>query len=197
MRTVQFATIAAALIAAVPAGAATIAFSGTFTNTNPPASPTGRCAPAASTVSIAPGLGTNAGTSNFGSFTATNSHCIVLPLPAPYTNGLFSFAFDAGDLLNGTYSGALSATATPGTFANLQSFVVTGGTGRFAGASGSFTGNGTVVFGAGPPSAFVTLSGLVNAPAVPEPASWALLLTGFGIVGAALRSRRAGGYVVQ
>ena len=197
MRTAQFAAAVAGLIAAMPAGAATIAFSGTFTNTNPPASPTGRCAPAASTVSIAPGLGTNAGTSNFGSFTATNSHCIVLPLPAPYTDGLFSYAFDAGDVLRGTYSGALSTTVTPGTFANLQNFVVTGGTGRFAGASGSFTGTGNVVFGSGPPSAFVTLSGLVNAPAVPEPASWALFVTGFGIIGAALRTRRGGSYVVQ
>ncbi|PZN94707.1 MAG: hypothetical protein DCF31_08670 [Alphaproteobacteria bacterium] len=33
--------------------------------------------------------------------------------------------------------------------------------------------------------------GAINAAAVPEPASWALLVTGFGLSGAALRRRRA------
>ncbi|MBN8817471.1 MAG: PEP-CTERM sorting domain-containing protein [Sphingomonas sp.] len=33
--------------------------------------------------------------------------------------------------------------------------------------------------------------GIVRAPAVPEPATWALLVAGFGVVGSALRRRKA------
>lgn len=36
------------------------------------------------------------------------------------------------------------------------------------------------------------LPGQVNVPGVPEPASWALLVSGFGLIGGAMRSRRKG-----
>ena len=95
-------------------------------------------------------------------------------------------------MLSGTYTGTLGATGTPGTFANTQQFVVTGGTGRFLGSSGSFTGTGTVIFATGvPPISFETLAGTIDAPAVPEPMTWMLMLTGFGLTGGALRSRRS------
>jgi hypothetical protein len=37
-----------------------------------------------------------------------------------------------------------------------------------------------------------TLSDVTGAPAVPEPASWAMLIAGFGLVGAAMRQQRSG-----
>jgi hypothetical protein len=183
---------AALLATATPAMALTAAFSGTLTNTNPPAAPGGRCAPAL-TVSIGPGSGVAAGTSNLGTFVPTNSHCIIPPLPTIYTDGRFSFDFAGGDVLTGTYTGTLSATATPGTFANLQSFAATGGTGRFANTTGSFTGVGNVVFAPGTmPAAFTTLSGSLEIGSVPEPASWAMMVGGFALVGGTLRRRRGG-----
>lgn len=35
-----------------------------------------------------------------------------------------------------------------------------------------------------------TLTGTVNAPAVPEPATWAMMIAGFGLVGGAMRRRQ-------
>ncbi len=182
--------LAAGLAQAAPVAALTTVFEGSLTNTNPPAAAGGRCAPAL-TVNIGPDLGIAAGTSNLGAFVPTNSHCIVPPLPTTYFDGRFSFDFSGGDILLGTYSGTLSATDQPGAFANLQSFVVTGGTGRFANATGGFTGIGSVVFAPGaPPFSFETLSGTLEISAVPEPAGWTLLIGGFAAVGYALRRSR-------
>lgn len=168
------------------------AFTGSLTNTNAPAAPGGRCAPAL-TVDIGPGFGTASGTSNLGSFVPTDSHCIVPPLPTNYFDGLFSFDFSGRDVLVGTYSGSLSATGQPGVFANLQQFIVTGGTGRFANTSGSFNGIGNVVFAPGElPSSFASLSGTLEIGAVPEPSTWAMLISGFALSGCVLRRRRAG-----
>ena len=48
------------------------------------------------------------------------------------------------------------------------------------------------------PAIVVDVGGSVSAGpngTIPEPASWAMMLAGFGIVGSAVRSRRAGGAV--
>src|SRR6476659_4151233 len=98
----SFGLAAAALTSfSSPVYSATVALSGSFQNTNLPASPAGRCAPAALTVSIGPGSGMVSGNSNLGSFTPTASHCINPPLPTTYFNGLFSFDFGAGEFLTG------------------------------------------------------------------------------------------------
>src|SRR6185437_11022893 len=110
---------ATALAAAGPAAAATLSFTGTEGNTNPPAQTGGRCAPAL-TVSIGPAGAV--GTSNLGGFTPTQSHCLNAPPPVSYYDGQFDFAFDAGDSLSGVYTGTLSASGTPGLFDNLQNF---------------------------------------------------------------------------
>lgn len=177
------------LVGTMPANAATVAFSGKYQNSNPPASPTGRCAPAARTVSIGPADAS--GTSVLGNFTPTTSHCIPHMPPSAYTDGLFSFDFGAGNLLKGTYSGTLSASADPTVFNNVQNFTVTGGTGSFLNASGSFTGTGTVTFAAGAlPFAQETLSGTLNVPGIPEPGAWAMMIGGFALAGGACRTRR-------
>ena len=182
-----FAAIAVSAFATGPAQGAV--FSGTLYNTNPPASPSGRCAPTASTVSISPSLGASVGASNIGAFSATMSHCINPPLPTSYSNGIFSFDFGAGDLLTGTYDGVLSASGTAGVFDNLESYIVTGGTGRFANFAGSLTGTGTVTFAPGSlPASQQSITG--NIGAVPEPTTWAMMLIGFGAIGVSFRRRR-------
>jgi PEP-CTERM motif len=184
---VLFAT---ALTCAGQAAALSTAFTGSLTNTNAPAAPGGRCAPAL-TVNIGPGFGTASGASNLGSLVPTDSHCIIPPLPTSYFDGQFSFDFSGGDVLVGTYAGSLSATGQPGVFANLQQFLVTGGTGRFANTTGSFNGIGNVVFAPGAlPSSFATLSGRLEIGSVPEPSTWVMLISGFALSGCALRRRR-------
>jgi PEP-CTERM motif len=178
-------------------GAADLPFSGTFANTNPPGTTGGRCAGATVTIgNFGPFFAT--GTSNLGSFTASQSHCLSggppIAIGAPdtsYFDGRFTYTF-AGGALSGTYTGLLSNAGTTGAVTNIQNFTITGGTGRFADASGSFLGTGQLRFGNGPPSATLEISrGVVSIPAVPEPATWTMLILGFAGIGTAFRRRRA------
>ena len=185
---------ALALTAATPATAGTLAFTGTFLNTNPPAAPGGRCAGLTVTIgNFGPYYAT--GTSNLGSFTSVQSHCLDAGPPiaigapdTPYYAGLFTYSFASGATLFGTYTGLLSNGGANGIIDNVQNFTVTGGTGRFANASGTFLGTGNIFFTGGPPSATLTIS--EAAIAVPEPATWGLMIAGFMVAGLAIRLRR-------
>jgi hypothetical protein len=53
--------------------------------------------------------------------------------------GSYHFTAANGDTLSATFSGQSSATPTPGVRAVVEKATITGGTGRFAGATGSFT----------------------------------------------------------
>lgn len=187
------------LAATVPASAAIVAFSGTRANVNPISAPgTGRCAPM-NTVSIAPGVLSSTGSSNFGSFGSTQSHCIPgAPSPTDpiraITDGIAQYDFAAGDTLFGTYTG--TATLAAGIITGVENYIAASGTGRFAGATGSWQTVGPLAFGPNPNAPGVVgnyngvFSGTLNLPAVPEPSSWMLLVGGFGIVGAVARRRR-------
>lgn len=189
----------ALMLAAGPADAAIFAFSGTRANVNVLNAPgTGRCAPL-NTVNIAPGALSSSGTSNFGDFASTQNHCIPGPPNAmnpvrAVTDGIFEYAFAVGDSLFGTYSG--TATFADGIVTGVENLIVTSGTGRFDGATGTITAIGTLGFApnpGGPGSVGVfngTVEGILDLPAVPEPATWGMMIGGFGMIGGTLRRRR-------
>ncbi|QGN56128.1 PEPxxWA-CTERM sorting domain-containing protein [Novosphingobium sp. Gsoil 351] len=130
----------------------------------------------------------SSGTSNLGSFTYSHDAC-TQGATGPVT-GTFALDF-GGSLLNGAFDGLSVARAgVAGLFDQQFTYNIAGGTGIFDGASGSFVNIGTVDVRGGPPSRLaLNFNGLINAPAVPEPASWAMMLIGFGISGAAMRRR--------
>ena len=196
------ASLAAAigLILSIPqaATAATFAFTGTRENvTRPPVPNTGRCAPTyLRTIEIEPGALSSTGTSNFGAFTASMSHCEATAAPdRAVIDGRFTFDFGAGDSLFGSYAGQLSPGGPGGSLNVLHNFVVTGGSGRFLNATGAFTSigflRGALVDGA-PAGIFEgSLNGQVVAAGIPEPSSWTSMIAGFALLGGIARMRRA------
>jgi len=192
------AGMAVTLGATSPSFAATLGFSGDFSNKNPPASPGGRCPALTVNINNGPMPFFAAGTSSLGAFTASQSHCLDSGPPilagaadVPYYDGLFTFTFSGGRTLSGTYDGLLSNSGVTGIIDNVQHFTITGGTGAFADAACSFLGIGQIKFAGGPPVATLKISdGTIVAPAIVEPASWAMMLAGFGTIGGAMRSRR-------
>lgn len=81
-----------------------------------------------------------------------------------------------------------------GTLNVLETITFTGGNGRYLGATGSANASGLVAFGMfqSNMTSFGTanIDGIIDAPAVPEPARWSMLITGFSLIGATLRRRR-------
>ncbi|MDB5681975.1 MAG: hypothetical protein JWO16_1780, partial [Sphingomonas bacterium] len=70
----------------------------------------------------------------------------------------------------------------------FNTYTVTGGTGQFAGATGVINGVGLLDRRPARPLNSLDLNGTLNLP-VPEPATWAMMMVGFGLMGAALRRR--------
>jgi hypothetical protein len=193
MRILPSLTLFCAAIASLPAiapataEAATLPFTGSSYNVNPPAAPGAPCEAPLLNLSFGPdGTG---GSSNFGDFTFSQAHCAVGG-PGPYSGGVFEYFFAAGDTLSGTYSGILAATSTAGLLSNTINYVVTGGTGRFLNASGTIQGIGTLDFRNGPARANLALNGTLDLPGVPEPATWAMMIGGFGLAGSMVRRQR-------
>lgn len=98
----------------------------------------------------------------------------VIDLTTGLLNGAFIMTFADGNTLSGNLFVDLSEAFANGVGPTPQTFTFTGGTGEFTGATGSFSGTGHLV-GNG---FTISGSGTINAPAVPEPASAALLLLG-------------------
>jgi hypothetical protein len=188
--------LATCMFAASPSGAATFVFSGSRANVDAAGAAATRCGTRSTTnVRHDPPTATSTGLSNFGAFTPTLSHCIQLPPsttgPTAFDLGEFSFEFESGDTLFGTYSGNLSP-AGPGLFSVAQTHIVGGGTGLFLGATGSFDSSGLLSFLSGRPTVEQTFAGELNLSAVPEPSTWAMMLLGFGAVGWSMRRRSYG-----
>ena len=79
-----------------------------------------------------------------GSFTGT-ANFIPNVCDGSYT-GTFQWIAANGDRISGPFLGQLIPTATPGVYYNLETALITGGTGRFRHATGMFTLYGQVNF---------------------------------------------------
>jgi hypothetical protein len=76
--------------------------------------------------------------------------------------GSFTLTAANGDKVDGTYAGQVSATLDPNVAAYSEQAIVTGGTGRFAGATGTLEINGLANLATGEYSQ--TLSGDLTSP---------------------------------
>lgn len=187
MNFLKFAAGVTALAAAAQAHAQSIPFSGTISGIGS-GSPDASCAPATARGILLPSSST--GSSNIGTFTYGHNWCFNGPVGP--INGTFNMVF-GGDNLNGTLTGIAGPSGTVG-LTNLNlAYTVLGGTGAFAGATGSFGGIATAdVRGRSPTAPLFTLNftGNLNAPALPEPGTWMMMLLGFGGIGFAMRRER-------
>ena len=102
----------------------------------------------------------------------------VLDLTTSLLNGTFTLSLANGDILTGNVFEDQSAIGVSQTGPFTQTLTFTGGTGKFAGATGSVSGNGFL----GTTDFTVSGSGAVNASAVPEPASATLILGGLVLI---------------
>ena len=79
--------------------------------------------------------------------TGNATHLGQFALAIPHTvnrasmtaTGTYQFVAANGDTLTASFSGKATPTATPGVLSIVETATITGGTGRFAGATGSFT----------------------------------------------------------
>lgn len=106
----------------------------------------------------------------------TYSDEAVLDLNTGLLQGKFTLSFADGQTLSGNVfednTAILASPTQTGPF--TQTLMFTGGTGEFAGATGSFSGQGFV----GTTNFTVSGSGTIDTSAVPEPSSILLLLSG-------------------
>jgi hypothetical protein len=79
----------------------------------------------------------------------------------PYT-GTFDWFAANGDEISGTFEGYLCPTETPGVYDNHETAEVTGGTGRFAHATGHFELGGQLDFTTNPPSFVLPWQGVIS-----------------------------------
>jgi hypothetical protein len=77
-----------------------------------------------------------------------------------HLTGAATFTAANGDTLTATVEGQATLTTTPGVLSIVEVYTITGGTGRFAGATGSFTLESTVIQATGVSSG--TFSGAID-----------------------------------
>ena len=101
---------------------------------------------------------------HLGNFT-THYHECFDPATGAVTDGSFTLTAANGDTILGTYGGQVSPTGDQTVFAYDDPGVITGGTGRFAGASGTVGTSGVVNLATGEYSG--TITGSLSNPASP------------------------------
>ena len=174
-----------ALAAASPALAQTIDFDGNAVVVDQLTPPGGRCVPTfANTVAFGPGDISSTGTTNLGTIAETASFCVNSAPPTDILDGQFTIRFRGGDSITGSFDGRAEATAAPNVFAATRNFTISGGTGRFVGASGAFTNIGQLAIGAmGIATTTGTIDGQISASAATATGNFA---TAQGAASAAL-----------
>ncbi|WP_308517601.1 PEPxxWA-CTERM sorting domain-containing protein [Sphingomonas flavescens] len=179
MRGLKRAALPLAVIgAAAPAQAADVAFSGSVMNAVSNVGDPSVCASGFFHTYVLPTAGTSP---TLGGFTYSSDVCQAVGQPI---TGTFNIV-----LADGSFAGTQVGLATPvpgqigrpTLFDLVSNYTITGGTGAYTGATGSFVGTGTVDQRSG-----ATLISL-NFRAVPEPASWAMMLVGFAGIGMTMR----------
>jgi PEP-CTERM motif len=186
MRKLVRPIIAAMLLtAALPAEATVLSFNGSATGVSNLVGADPTCAPLQYRSAIDP-LST-LGTSSLGDFTLKTSTCLSLGGGASF--GTFTIDFGQ-DAFNGTFDGGSTPTSTPGISDTAWLYTILGGTGRFAGASGTFDATGLADARTRPTRVLIDFLGNIDAPAVPEPATWMMMFLGFGAIGLDARRRR-------
>jgi hypothetical protein len=122
--------------------------------------------------------------------------CLNVPFPAPITDGVFTWTFDDGDTLDGTWSGLDTRVNLPGGGHLLtinETYIVTGGTGAFMDATGEIAETGSAASTGVSAIANYTFEGPLTGPdlvATPEPDSLLLLGTGLPLLLLAASGRR-------
>lgn len=106
-----------------------------------------RCGPGALTLGFeGAGIATH-----FGRMQGTGSNCTTFNLTTdtvPIWDGLATFVAADGSSISMMYEGAQDAPVN-GTASTVSTFTVVAGTGRFEGATGSWTSSGTIDFASG------------------------------------------------
>jgi hypothetical protein len=110
----------------------------------------------------------------------------VIDLTTGLLNGIFSMKFADGNTLSGTVFEDVSKVLATNTGPVTGILTFTGGTGEFADASGSVSGGGMIETNGWT----ISGSGTLDAPAIPEPASGPLLLSGLALIIGALRKSK-------
>ncbi len=167
---------AANMLSPPAASASEVIFNGSMTGTA-----TGALAPNCAPLPRRSTL-TGTGTSSLGNFSYFHQVCLAGVGPI---RGNFLFSFSGGDTLQGAIEGAAVAGASAGLFDINLAYRILGGTGQFSGASGAFNGVG-LVDQRNLPTTRVSIS----FDGVPEPATWAMMILGFGAIGISLRGQR-------
>jgi hypothetical protein len=133
-------------------------------------------------------------TSGFDAHVLINGHDYAVPYvvpPPPYDVGRNTTGYWAFGTGGTKYGYAVLSTWL---FTPLAHFFAGGNADNFVEANGSISGsvnNSGDLDAEGSLLRFATTSfKLTPPPALPEPASWALMVSGFGMVGAALRRQR-------
>ena len=124
---VALTSVAAPMASGAAAGIAVPfagAFSGTETNTG--------AFPIIHSVGNWTGVATH-----LGRFTVVSPHDVTLPDRT--AAGTFEFTAANGDTVAATFTGLATPTANPNVLSIVENGTITGGTGRFVGATGSFT----------------------------------------------------------
>jgi hypothetical protein len=173
------------LTAALPASADVLSFTGSVTGESTFVGLDPTCvAPEIFRTAIDPASTT--GTSSLGDFTFGTSTC--LSPGGALSSGTFVIDFGA-DTFNGIFDGGSTPTDVAGISDTAWLFTVLGGTGIYEGASGTFQGTGTADARSRPTQVLINFAGTVFTP-VPEPATWLLMILGFGQIGWLARRRR-------
>lgn len=138
--TLRVALSAAAIAVATTAvaGPTNVPFKATFVTQEQPLHPDPICQTALHLIGI---TALSGHASHLGATTGVSSDCVTptSPYTFSFANGKLTAIAANGDELRAEYSGTLSPTATPPIYAIAGSYHITGGTGRFSGASGSGT----------------------------------------------------------